>query len=219
MEPKTTNYGKTMNIISTQTKVSLIIETPLMDNFGIEDGERNNVHDGKFKIKLTSKKETNSRIGMFLDKMTALDNTLIDAAFTNNWLGVGVTRQEIEKKFKPIFNKNNSDNNPANFAFVKATVPNFDGKWDNLHIYDKENRILFPNENGDSPPSIVPRNSRVACCLNITQIWIRHDKKEWGCSLKLVQCVVIRPTLPAAIFKPRQFQLSDEDMADTEEMS
>jgi hypothetical protein len=120
MEPKTNNYGKTINIISKQTMKSLIIETPLMDNFGIEDGERNNVHDGKFKIKLTSKKETNSRIGMFLDKMTALDNTLIDAAFTNNWLGVGVTRQEIENRFKPIFNKNNSDNNPANFAFVKA---------------------------------------------------------------------------------------------------
>jgi hypothetical protein len=159
MEPKTNNYAKTINIISKQTMKSLIIETPLMDNFGIEDGERNN---GKFKIKITSKKETNSRIGMFHDKMTALDNTLIDAAFTKNWLGVGVTRQEIENRFKPIFNKNNSDIIPANFAFIKATVPNFDGKWDSLQIYDKENRILFPNENGDSPPFLVPRNSRVA---------------------------------------------------------
>jgi hypothetical protein len=51
MEPKTTNYAKTINIISTQTKKSLIIETPLMCTYGIEDGERNNVHDGKFKIK------------------------------------------------------------------------------------------------------------------------------------------------------------------------
>lgn len=215
MEPKTNNYGKTMNIISTQTGKSLVIETPLMYTFGIEDGDRNSIRDGQYKIKINFPKVSNSRIDMCKDKIIAFQEEVNDYVFTKNLLGLGLSREEVKNRYKPIFNNNNSDTITTKSAFIKASVPNYNGKFDTLQIYDKDSNIIFPNDKNELPQGLVTQNSRVACCLNFTQLWIKHNKLEWGCSLKLVQCIVIKPTLPVVVV-PRQFQLSVEDMADIE---
>jgi hypothetical protein len=217
ISPKSTSYAKTWNVISTHKSprqgVSMLFQTPVMGCFGIEDGERNGIHDNKFKIKFLFMSDSNSRVDMLREKIIAFQEKMIDDAFELKWFE-NISRQEIKNRFKPIYNINNSDADPKKNAFIKISVSNYNGNWDTLQIYDKDSNIIFPNDKEQLPADLVTANSNVSCSINITQIWIKHNKLEWGCSLKLIQCIVIPPILKVEVEPATIFQLSDEDMAD-----
>jgi hypothetical protein len=54
-------FFTTRNIISIQKNKGLSIRTPVRKTFGILNGERNKVHDGKFKVKIIFSANPNAR--------------------------------------------------------------------------------------------------------------------------------------------------------------
>ena len=79
---------------------------------------------------------------------------------------------------------------------IRAKVPKYEGKW-NIEIYDQSEHLLFPilsdPESVYTPIDFVPKLSMVKCEIGISQIWT--GGKGWGCTLKLIQCIVKPPEI------------------------
>lgn len=214
MDPKNDRYTITRNIISTQIKKGLSIKTPLIKTYGIEDGERNKIHDGKFKVKLIFSTNDNPKIETFKQNIIKLDEKFIQDAIVGNWLGNNLSAETVTNRYCSIF-----DINGTKSAFIKANVPNINGNWDSLIIKDTNDIVIFPNKEGILPRDIVHNKSRIICNLNITQIWIKLDQSKWGVSVKLVETIVVNPVLQTVETECKPFGLSESDLADIEEMS
>jgi hypothetical protein len=212
----------TRNIISIKKNKGLLIRTPLMKTFGIEDGERNKVHDGKFKVKTIFPNDTKpeSRIETFKKKIIELDTKIIQDAIAGKWLGENLSDDIVTNRYHPIFDINGSNTKTSKkSAFIKANVPNLNGTWDSLQIKDTNNIIIFPYTEGLLPGNLVSNTSKIICILNITQVWIKQDKSQWGVSVKLVECIVHNEVLQPVETECRPFEISEDDLADIKEMS
>jgi len=214
MLPKTDRFVTTRNIISLETNKGLSIKTPLVKSYGIEDGVRNSIHDGKFKVKLLFSDTDNARVEIFKENIKRLDNRIIEDAISGKWLG-DMSDNMIASRYSPIFDCK------SKYAFIKANVPNSNGSWDSLTIMDTNEIVIFPNSQDLLPSDLVHSKSRIICKLNITQVWIKQDKSMWGVSIKLVQCVVFNPPPQDIDIKsePDPFRISAEDLADIDEFN
>ena len=213
MAPKLTPVGaKTVNIISTQTNRALTISTPFMMSWGISDYDDN----GKFSMSLNFPNEKNSSTDDFLKKLKEFEEQVIDDAVKNSelWFGEVATRDALKYTFFPIVKysklKDSKKIDVSKPPSIRAKVPQYDRKW-TTEVYDTSHNLLFPCDNAlITPVDLVPKLSDVACVLGISQLWF--GGKGWGCTLKVVQCVV-KPRDVVTIAGKCQIQLSDEDKA------
>jgi hypothetical protein len=215
MLPKTDRFVTTRNIISLETNKGLSIKTPLTKTYGIEDGVRNFIHDGKFKVKLLFSDIDNARVEIFKENVKRLDTKIIQDAISAKWLGNDMSNNMIASRYCPIFDCKSKS------AFIKANVPNANGSWDTLTIMDTNENVIFPNSQDLLPSDLVHRKSGIICRLNITQVWIKLDKSMWGVSVKLVECVVFNPKSQDIDIKsePEPFGICAEDLADFDEFN
>jgi hypothetical protein len=220
MAPKLNDKGgKSINIISKQTNRALTIATPLMMTWGIADFvDEKGESDGKFSISLNYPNEEYSNVATdaFLKKVKEFENQLLDDAVKNSelWFGEEMSREVVKHMFFPILKySKNKETKKTDFSkppAIRAKVPNYGGKW-NVEIYDPASNMIFPSNDPElTPIDFVPKLSNVACVLGVSQIWV--GGKGWGCTLKLVQCIV-KPREVVSTLGKCQIQLSDEDKA------
>jgi hypothetical protein len=190
--------GKFISVLNSKTHKPLSISTPLMTSWGISDyTDANGESDGKYSISLNFPAQdfSNKSCDEFLAKMKSFEATIINLAVINSeaWFGEKRSHEILSMLYTPILKygkdkttKKTDYNKPPS---IRAKVSNYDEKWDRLEIYDPEMKLLFPCSTNTSPIDFVPKLSNVAAVLNFSQIWIISGK-NWGCSIKLVQCVV-----------------------------
>jgi hypothetical protein len=221
MPPKLNDKGgKSINVISKKTNRSLSISTPLMMTWGISDYvDDKDGPNGKFSmaINFPSAEYSTPQLDSFLGKVKEFENQLLDDAVKNSelWFGETMSREVVKHMFFPVLKyPKTTDKDKKKFDYTKspsirAKVPNYGGKW-GIEVYDTNSNILFPNDNSQlTPIDFIPKRSNVASVLSISQIWI--GGKGWGCTVKVVQCIV-KPTDSVSSEQGKcQIQLSDED--------
>lgn len=226
MAPKINDKGgKSINIISTKTNRSLTISTPLMMTWGIADfQDEKGEGDGKFSISLNFPNDeySNTSTDLFLNKLKEFECQLLDDAIKNSelWFGKTLTPEVIKYMFFPILkyskNKETKQTDYSKPPSIRAKVPNYNGKW-NIEIYDTSMNMIFPADDIQlTPMDFVPKLSNVACVLGISQVWT--GGKGWGCTIKLIQCIVKPREIGSAQGKCN-IQLFEEDKAILDEDS
>lgn len=221
MQPKINERGgKSINIISNQTKRSLHISTPLMMTWGIADFvDEKGESDGKYTISLQfpnddyKSKDTDD----FLQKLKDFENQILDDAVKNSekWWGKKMTRDICEFSYFPFLKySKNKDTKEIDYnkpPSIRAKVPNYGGKW-GVEIYNTNSELIFPSSTNDmlTPVDFVQKLSNVACVLQCSGIWI--GGKGWGITWKMIQCVV-KPREVVSVYGKCHVELSNDDVS------
>jgi Protein of unknown function (DUF2738) len=219
MPPKVNERGgKAISMISTQTKRSLHISTPMMMTWGIADFiNENGESDGKYSMSLNfpSEEYRKPATDAFLDKVKAFESQILDDAVKNSelWWGEEMSREVCKHTFFPFLkytkNKDTKKIDPTKPPSIRAKVSNYDSRW-NIELYDTKNVKIFPLEGQDhlTPMDFVSKLSQVACVLQCGGIWI--GGKGWGVTWRVIQCVV-KPREVVSIYGKCHIQLSDDE--------
>jgi hypothetical protein len=221
MTPKLNDKGgKSINIISKQTNRALSVSTPLMMTWGIADFvDEKGEPDGKFSMSLNfpSTEYSTPQLDLLLDKVKAFENQLLDDAVKNSesWFGESMSREVVKHMFFPILkyskNKDTKKIDLTKPPSLRAKVPNYGGKW-NVEVYDTASNLLFPNDDPLlTPLDFVPKRSNVAVVLGVSQLWV--GGKGWGCTVKMIQCIVKPQESMSSVQGRCHIELSDEDRA------
>jgi hypothetical protein len=210
--------GKSVNIISTQTKRAIHISTPLMMTWGINDfvDPASGESDGKYKISLNFPNDDykTEQTTLFLNKLKEFENHILDEAVKNceEWWGEQIPRDILKYNFNPILkyskNKETKKIDYTRPPSISAKVPLYRENW-GVELWDTQMKKIFPCEDPTrTPMDFVPKMSNIACVLQCGGIWI--GGKGWGLSWKLVQCVV-KPRVIQSVYGKCHIKLSDED--------
>jgi hypothetical protein len=224
--PKATKYmapkindkgGKSIMLISEQTKRALHLNTPLLMTWGISDfcDEQGN-SDGKYKMSLNfpNPEYKTKDSDEFLKKMLEFQEQLLDDAVANSelWSGETMSRELVKHTFFP-FLKYPKDKNTKKTDYTRAPsmnvkVPFYGEKWD-VELYDTKYNQIFPCDDSSlTPVDFVPKLSKVASTIQCTGVWI--GGKGWGLTWKLIQSVV-KPKESEDIRGKCQIKLSEDD--------
>jgi len=218
MPPKVNEKGgKSINVISKQTSRSLHFTTPLMMTWGITDFiDDKGESDGKFSISLNFPNDEykTPATTVFLDKLKAFENQILDDAVANSelWWGEQMSRELCKHTFFPFLKySKNKDTKKIDYTkppSIRAKVPCYNDKWA-VELYDTNSNLIFPSEDPtQTPPDFVPKLSNIACVLQCGGIWI--GGKGWGLTWKMVQGVV-KPRVSDSVYGKCHINLSSED--------
>ena len=220
MPPKVNDKGgKSINIISDQTKRSLHISTPLMITWGISDFvDDKGESDGKYSISLAFPNEEykTKQTNEFLQKLKDFENQVLDDAVKNSelWFGEEMSREVIKHMFFPVLkyskNKDTKKIDLSKPPTIRAKVTRYNSKW-GVEIYDTKSNLIFPVSDNEllAPGDLVPKLSQVACVLQCSGLWI--GGKGFGITWKLIQCVV-KPREVVSVYGKCHIQLSNDDL-------
>lgn len=184
--------GKSVTIISTQTNRALSISSPAMMTWGLADFES----DEKYSMAMNFPMEEYKRdsTDLFLKKLRDFEEHIIDDAFKNSelWFGSKTPREVLQYTFFPIVryskNKDTKQIDYSKSPSIRGKVSNYEGKW-GIEVFDTNQNLIFPCDNPElTPMDFILKMSDVACVLSLSQLWF--GGKGWGCTLKVVQCVV-----------------------------
>lgn len=219
MAPKINERGgKSINLISNQTKRSLHISTPLMMTWGINDFvDDKGESDGKYSISLQFPNDDykTKDSDEFLTKLKDFENQILDDAVRNSekWWGEDISRDVLKHTFFPFLkyskNKDTKKIDPTKPPSIRAKVPFYNGKW-SVEIYNTNSELIFPCSNEMlSPVDFVQKLSNVACVLQCSGIWI--GGKGWGLTWKMIQCVV-KPREVVSVYGKCHVELTRDDV-------
>lgn len=210
--------GKSVMMISEQTKRMVHVATPVMTTFGISDFvNAEGTADGRFNISLIFPNDDykNKQTSDFFEKIKSFQDKVLADAITNSelWFGEELEPRVIEHMMTPIlkYSKIKGTKKPdmTKPPTIRAKVPNYNGKW-GVEIYDMSENKLFPSENDlITPCDLVLKMSQVACVLLCSGIWI--GDKGFSVQWKLVQCVV-KPREIVSVFGKCHIKLSPDEV-------
>jgi hypothetical protein len=172
--------------------------------------------DGKFSISLNFPNDEykTPATTLFLDKLKAFENQILDDAVANSelWWGEQMSRELCKHTFFPFLQySKNKDTKKIDYTkppSIRAKVPCYNDKWA-VELYDTNSNLIFPSEDPtQTPPDFVPKLSNIACVLQCGGIWI--GGKGWGLTWKMVQGVV-KPRVSDSVYGKCHINLSSED--------
>jgi len=211
--------GKSVNIISTQTKRSVHISTPLMMTWGINDfvDPASGESDGKYKISLNFPNDDykTEQTTLFLNKLKEFENHILDEAVKNceEWWGEQIPRDILKYNFNPILKySKNKDTKKVDYTrppSISAKVPLYRENW-GVELWDTQMKKIFPCEDpSKTPMDFVPKMSNIACVLQCGGIWI--GGKGWGITWKMIQGIV-KPKVMESIYGTPHVRIDEEDL-------
>jgi hypothetical protein len=183
--------GKSIGIINTSTKRSLMVSTPIMLNWGVNVFENQNGTKAyslslQFPREEFATKPTTDLLNMIKD----LETKVLDDAVENSkdWFGKSQSREVVEAFWNPIlkYPKNQETQEPdkTRAPTLKVKLPMWDGEY-KFELFDMENNLLIPNEEGRSPEMVIQKASNIACVIQCGGVWMANG--NFGVSWKLFQ--------------------------------
>ena len=183
--------GKSIGIINSNTKRSLMVSTPIMLNWGVNvfdnpNGTKSYSLSLQFPREEFSTDSTNELLNMLKD----MESKILDDAVENSkdWFGKSQSREVVEAFWNPIlkYPKNQETQEPdtTRAPTLKVKLPMWDGVY-KFELFDMENNLLIPNEDGRSPDMVIQKASNIACVIQCGGIWMANG--NFGVSWKLFQ--------------------------------
>lgn len=190
--------GKNIGVLNAHTKKSFHMSTPLMLTWGLNE---NDPFDGKsgpktydFTLQFPNQEYSSETTSKFLENFKAFEQFIKDSAVENSrdWLGKAkMTPEVVDALWSPMV-KYPKDQETGDFDYsrqpqVRVKVPFWDGEF-NVEIYDPEQKLLFPNENGVELKDLITKGCQVATVLQCGGVWVASGK--FGVTWRLFQAVV-----------------------------
>lgn len=196
-KPKVNSVGgKSIGILNSATRRSLMISTPLMMNWGVNvyDKEKDGGQKS-YSISLQFPRDefSNPQIDSFLSMLKDMEEKVKADAVTHSreWFGKVQSKEVVEAFWNPIlkYPKNPDTGEPdlERNPTLKVKLPTWEGEC-KFELFDVNNQMLIPNSDGTTPEAFIQKGSNIACILQCGGIWLANG--NFGVSWKLFQGVV-----------------------------
>lgn len=182
--------GKSIGIINATTKRSLMVSTPIMLNWGVNVFENNGINSYSLSLQFPREEFATEPTNQLLEMIKNMESKILEDAVENSkdWFGKSQSREVVEAFWNPIlkYPKNQETQEPdlTRAPTLKVKLPMWDGEY-KFEVFDMENNLLIPNEEGRSPDMVIQKASNIACVLQCGGIWMANG--NFGVSWKLFQ--------------------------------
>jgi hypothetical protein len=190
--------GKSIGMLNSKTKRSIMIDTPLMLNWGVNIFENANGNGSSYSFSLQFPREefSNPETNDLLQMLKNLEEKIKEEAVKNSkdWFGKAQSKEVVEAFWNPIlkYSKDKVTGEPdlTRDPTMKVKLQTWEGEF-KFELFDTNNQMLIPNDSGKGPEAFIQKGSNIACILQCGGIWFANG--NFGVSWKLVQGVV-KPT-------------------------
>jgi len=189
--------GKSVGIINTATRKSLHVQSPLMMTWGANEYENPNGKSYDISLQFPREEFTNKATQELLTMLQQFEEKVKQDAqtYSRDWFGKPtMSREVIDALWSPMlkYPKNQATMEPDTTRppTLKLKLPAWGGQF-KFELFDTQNNILIPNEDGVTPTELIPKGSEIACIIQCGGIWFANGK--FGVTWKLFQGVV-KPT-------------------------
>ena len=203
--PKTNaSGGKSININNADTKKYLMLSTPLMLTWGLNENDYEGKKSYDLALQFPSANYPNPDASAFLEGLITMENKIKADAVTNSkeWFNKPkMTAEVVDALWTPMLRyKKDPDTQEADLTSaptLRVKVPFYDGEH-KIEIYDVNEQLLYAtpdilakhnmSEPVGTPMQLVPKQTNVALVVQCGGIWFAGGK--FGVTWKLMQCVV-----------------------------
>ena len=188
--------GKSIGILNASNMKGLYLRTPLMMTWGVNDftDEASGRKTYDMSLQFPKEEYNNEQVQKFLDNMIAFEKKIKEDAITNckDWMNKAKMSPEvIDALWNPMVkypkDPNTCEADRSRPPTLRIKMPFWDGEW-KCELYDMEQKMLFPNDNGLFPPELIAKATNVATVIQCGGLWFANGK--FGVTWKLVQAVV-----------------------------
>jgi hypothetical protein len=189
--------GKSVGIINTATRKSLHVQTPLMMTWGANVYENPNGNSYDISLQFPRDEFSNKGTQDLLHMLQQFEEKVKQDAqtYSRDWFGKPtMSREVIDALWSPMlkYPKNQATMEPDTTRppTLKLKLPAWGGQF-KFELFDTQNNILIPNEDGVVPTELIPKGSEIACIIQCGGIWFASGK--FGVTWKLNQAIVKPP--------------------------
>ncbi len=187
--------GKSIGILNSQTRRSLMLSTPLMLNWGVNVYENQTGGGNSYSLSLQFPREefSNPEVDAFLEMLKNMETQVREDAFKNSkeWFGKAQSKEVIDAFWNPIlkYPKDPATNepDPTRNPTMKVKLPCWEGEF-KFELFDVNNEMLIPNSECKGPEEFIQKGSNIACILQCGGVWFANG--NFGVSWRLFQGVV-----------------------------
>jgi len=192
--------GKSIGILNSKSKKSLMLQTPLMLTWGIneyvDEASGKRTYDMSLQFPNDDFKNENSeKTDKFLEVMKAMEKKLKNDAMANSkdWLNKPKMSADVcDALWTPMLKyPKYPDGHASSGEFdytrqpsLRIKVPMWEGEW-KIELYDMKGNSLFPNTQGLLPTEIVTKGITVKTIIQCGGLWFANGK--FGVTWKLFQ--------------------------------
>lgn len=182
--------GKSIGIINSNTKRSLMVSTPIMLNWGVNVFENPNGNSYSLSLQFPREEFASQATNDLLNMIKDMESKILSDAVENSkdWFGKSQSREVVEAFWNPIlkYPKNQETQEPdtTRAPTLKIKLPMWDGQY-KFELFDMGNNLLIPNDDGRTPDMVIQKASNIACVIQCGGIWMANG--NFGVSWKLFQ--------------------------------
>ena len=214
--------GKSINVTQADSNSSLVLTTPLMLTWGVNEfcDETTGRKSYDMSLQFPREEYATPETTEFLERLVDFQNHVKESAIKHSkeWMNKQKLSSEVvDALFHPML-RYPKDPNTGEFDLTRAPTLRVKlGYWNEVfdcEIYDmkKDKKgdaiALFPNETGVMPIELISKGSNVATAIRCGGVWFANGK--FGVTWRLVQAVVKpRPSLKGRCFI--QLSTSEKD--------
>jgi hypothetical protein len=197
-KPKANNAGgKSVGILNSLTRKSLHVQAPLMMTWGANVYENPNGNSYDISLQFPREEFSNKGTQDLLLMLRAFEEKVKEDAQKNarDWFGKpSMSKEVVEALWSPMLkypkNQQTMEPDTTRPPTLKLKLPAWGGEY-KFELFDVQNNILIPNEDGVTPVQAIPKGSEIACIIQCGGIWFANGK--FGVTWKAYQ-VVVKPS-------------------------
>lgn len=190
--------GKSVGIYNSQTGQSLIIGTPLLMTWGLQQYTDEKTQKVSYELALQFPEDDRAtdETRAFLKSMADFEAKLKADALTNSkdWFAKPkMTPDAVDALFTPILkypmDKATCEKDLSKKPTMRIKVPFWQGKWEGVEIYNTDGTCLFPCDDPNvSPMDIITKLSHMKTMIQCGGIWFANGK--FGVTWRFVQGMI-----------------------------
>lgn len=185
--------GKSVGIINSPTRRSLMISTPLMLNWGVNVFEKEGGNSFNISLQFPREEFSNDEVNRFFSMLCDMEEQVKSDAVEHcrDWFGKKMTKDGIDLIWNPMLkypkDKETGEPDLTREPTLRVKLPSWEGEY-KFELYDVNNQLLIPNSEGLGPDAFINKASNIACVLQCGGLWFANN--NFGITWKLYQGVV-----------------------------
>jgi len=194
--PKVNNAGgKNVNLLNTDTRKGLVLSSPLMLTWGLNEfkDEASGKCSYDLSLQFPSDNYPNPQASEWLEKLKEYESKIKATAVEKckEWFNKPTMSPDVvDALWTPMLRyKKGSDGMPdeSSAPTLRIKIPFWQGEW-KCEIYDMDDTALYPNDKDVTPMDLVPKLTNVAMIIQSGGVWFANGK--FGTTWKLIQAKV-----------------------------
>ena len=190
------NGGKAVGILNANSKKSLLISTPLMLTWGVNEyvDDKTGKKTYDMALQFPSDEYNTEQISAFLTSLQELESKIKSDAVKNckDWLGKQkVSDEVVDALWTPMLKypkiKDSVDFDYSRPPTLKIKIPYWEGEF-KTELYNDAQEQVFPLDDSGPIEEYISKGSNVATLIQCGGLWFANGK--FGVTWKLVQAVV-----------------------------